>query len=80
MFIETITDAFNLTSKNEFLNVKGYRGFRTKYQPKTYDVIQANDYRYIMQHVDGALEKKIGYDIVYPHDGDAIVSPGPDHV
>lgn len=79
-FIETMADVFNLTTKDEFVNVEGYRGSRAKYQPKTYDAIQPEDYRYIMQHTDLELEKKIGYEIVGFVDEVTKASPDPDHV
>lgn len=61
--IESICRRSGLKRKWFFKGAKGYKGGKTKYIPKAYEPIRAEDLDYILHELDVELEQSIGYDV-----------------
>lgn len=60
-FMDLITERFGLRAGEAFHNVEGYRGFKEKYEPRTYASISQGDLQYILKHLNTDIEASIGY-------------------
>ncbi|MBN1924564.1 MAG: hypothetical protein JW798_01905 [Prolixibacteraceae bacterium] len=61
-FINRLAQKYDLHTVKQFQNITTYKGITPKaYKPKTYKDFSEEDLRFILLHMDVAIEKRIGY-------------------